>query len=132
MTDKPRRYVLVDTSILLLLGEGIDVIDQLESFGCKCVVTRSVLRELEKHEKNGGKRGRSARLAKRIIEQRCFILETDLNYKRADDELCEIALRYGVPVATADMGLRRRLLRKVPTFYYRESQRRVMSDDYWD
>ncbi len=131
LSKEPKRYVLVDTSILLLLGEGVAVLEQLEEYGCKCVVTKSVIKELEKHASKPGKKGRNAKLSLKIAEMKCLLLNYDKEFKRADDELVEIALKYGVPVATADLGLRRRLLRKVPTFYYRESQRRVMSDDYW-
>jgi rRNA-processing protein FCF1 len=90
-----------------------------------------VLEELKRHAGGGGKKGRAARLALRVVEEKCLMLKDGLPYRRADDELVELSLRYGVPVATADLKLRKRLLRRSPTFYYRESQRRIMSDDYW-
>ena len=131
LVRRPKRYALVDTSILLLLAEGVSALDQLEESGCRCVITPKVLEELQRHVRRGGKRGRAARLALEVIGNRCYFLEVDSNAKRADDELVEISTRYRVPVATADLKLRKKLLRRVPTFYYRENQRRIVSDDYY-
>ena len=125
-----KRAALVDTSLLLLIGEGVDVFEQLKDFGAVCVVPSSVLEELKRLAAERSKRGRSARLALSLIEKNCFLI-TDRIAKRADDDIVELALKYGLSVATADMGLRRRLLRKVPTIYYREAQRRLYSEDFF-
>ncbi len=127
----PRSFVLVDTSILMLIGERPNLLEWLSARGLKCVVTTTVLRELEKLARKAGKKGMNAKLALKVVETQCYLLEVE-GKKWADDELVELALKYSVPVATADMGLRRRLLRKVPTFYYRESQNKIVSDDYYE
>jgi len=124
------RIVLVDTSLLLFLGEGIDVVDQIEELGGICVVPVSVIEELEKLASLAGKRSASARLALNVVKKRCRLLP--IRYaKHADDDIIAIALKHRIAVATADKGLRRRLLRKVPTLYLREGQRRVYSEDFF-
>ncbi|ABU81230.1 PIN domain-containing protein [Ignicoccus hospitalis] len=125
-----RRLVIADTSVLLLIAEGIDVIGQIEEMGGLCAVTPSVLRELERISEEQSKRGRAARLVLPIVLEQCPILNANLE-RRTDDDIVSIALRYGLAVATADKGLRRRLLRKVPTIYYREAQRRLYSEDFF-
>ena len=125
----PRRFVIVDTSLLLLLAEGVAVIDQLEEWGYTCLVTPTVLKELKRLSGSKGKKGKASLLALKIVEKKCKLLEVGGEYRWADDEIAEISLRYGLPVATADRGLRRRLRGRVPTLYYRESQRRVERDD---
>ncbi|ALU12504.1 hypothetical protein EYM_04585 [Ignicoccus islandicus DSM 13165] len=129
--SSPRSYVLVDTSVLMLIEERANVLEDLTSRGLKCVVTTTVLRELEKLSKMGGRKGLAARLALKVVQSSCYVLPTE-GRKWADEELVDIALRYSVPVATADLELRRKLLRKVPTFYYRKTQRRMESDDYFE
>lgn len=125
-----RRLVLVDTSLLMLLGEGINVLEQLMDLGAICVVPISVLEELKKLASRGGPRGRKADLVLRVIENDCMLLRERLA-KHTDDDIVALALKYGLAVATADVELRRRILRKVPTLYYRESQRRVFSEDFF-
>jgi len=127
--NSPRRFVLVDTSLLLLMIEGIPVLQQLEEMGYSCLVTPLVIKELTKLSKSNDKRGRASRFALRVVERKCNLIVTQGNYKLADDEIVEIVSRYGIPVATADKGLRRRVRGRVPTLYYRESQRRIEVDD---
>ena len=126
------RIALFDTSALMLYIEGIDPIGQVESMGLKCAVLDKVIRELERLSKETGKRGKAARLALSIVKSKCIIIKYFGNKKHTDDAIVEVALERGIPVVTADRGLRRRLLRKVPTIYYRESQRRFLSEDYFD
>ena len=130
LANRPQRYVLVDTSLLMLMIEGVAVLDQLEEFGKKCVVTTSVLKELERHLSKGGRKARAARLALEIVKRKCFHLPTR-GSKIADEEIKEIALEYRVAVATADIRMRKGLLRRIPTFYYRESQARVEYDSFF-
>ena len=124
-------YVLVDTSILMLINKGIDVISFLKEEGCKCLVTPSVLLELEKHARSVGKKRVAAKWALEVVKRECSVLDVERK-KRADDEIVESALRFHLPVATADVGLRRKVLRKVPTIYYRESQHRLEKDWWWE
>ncbi len=125
------RIALVDTSLLMLLADGIDVLDQLESRGAICVVPKSVLEELKRHASSPGRKGRAAKLVLSIIENRCYLLDERIE-KHTDDDIVALALKYKLAVATADKGLRRRLLRKVPTLYLREGQRRIFSEDFFD
>ncbi len=95
------------------------------------MVTPSVLFELEKHTKGLGKKRIASRWALEMVKHECVLLEIEPK-KRADDEIVECALNYRLPVATADVELRRRVLRKVPTIYYRESERRLEKDWWWE
>ncbi len=126
------RIALFDTSALMLYIEGIDSIEQVESMGLKCAVLDKVVEELKRLSEEATKRGRAARLALSIIKSKCLVIKYLGKKKHTDDAIVEVALEKGIPVVTADRGLRRRLLRKVPTIYYRESQRRFLSDDYFD
>ena len=126
------RIALFDTSALMLYIEGVDPIGQVERMGLKCAVLDKVIEELERLSKETGKRGKAARLALSIAKSKCLVLKYSGNKRHTDDAIVEVALEKCIPVVTADSGLRRRLLRKVPTIYYRESQTRFMSEDYFD
>ncbi len=94
------------------------------------MLTPSVIKELEKHASSVGKKRLAARWALDVIENVCYVLEMETE-RRADDEIVKAALTYRLPVATADVELRRRVLRKVPTIYFRESQNRLERDWWW-
>ncbi len=126
------RVALFDTSALMLYLEGIDVIEQVEKMGLKCAILDKVFEELKKLSEEPGKKGKAARLALDIVRSKCITMKYQGRKKHTDDAIVETAIKMRIPVVTADMELRRRLLRRVPTIYYRESQRRFMSDDYFD
>ncbi len=126
------RRVAYDTSILLLLYEGVPVFDEaaeLLASKPECVIPRQVVEELRRFASEGPglHRMRAARLALQALEKRgCKVVEVEAG--DADDALLELALRDGsLIVATADNGLRRRLREKgLPNIYYRRSRHGLM------
>ncbi len=123
--------VVFDTSILLLLYEGVPVFDevsQLLSSKPQCIVPRPVLEELERMAKlPSPKRSRAARLALQAIRRwNCRIVDTAS--RSADDAILEIVSSdCGAIAATADGELRRRLREKgLPNIYYRRSRHGLM------
>ncbi|ABM80306.1 PIN domain-containing protein [Hyperthermus butylicus] len=126
------RRVIFDTSMLMLLYDGVDVFGQVEELldaKPECIVPRPVVDELQRLASSGQslRQRRAARLALHAIELRgCKIVETtDVS---ADDAILELALSDPVAiVATADGELRRRLREKgLPNIYYRRSRHGLM------
>jgi rRNA-processing protein FCF1 len=125
------RRVAYDTSMLMLLYEGVSVFEQagdLLASNPECIVPRAVLEELRRIAENGEglHRRRAARLALQAVETRCRVVETVAS--SADDALIELALRDpSLIVATADNELRRRLRELgLPNIYYRRSRHGLM------
>jgi rRNA-processing protein FCF1 len=123
--------IVFDTSILLLLYDGVDVFEEAaDLLGSKpeCIIPKPVLEELKQlmSSRNLHKR-KAAKLALDAIERRgCKIVET--NSSKADDAILEIVSRNcGAIAATADTELRRRLReRGLPNIYYRSSRHGLM------
>ncbi len=124
------RRVVYDTSILMLLYDGVDVFESAaEALATKpeCVILKPTLEELEKlAESKSIRKRRAARLALTEIEKRkCRIVEAE---GPADDAI----VRYVVGdceavVATADRELRRRLREKgIPHLFYKSDRRSLM------
>jgi len=123
--------VIFDTSILLLLYDGVDVFGEAEELlGSKpeCVVPKPVVEELKRllDAKSIHKR-RAAQLALTALERYgCRVAET--GSEEADDAIVEIVSRDCRAIAaTADTELRRRLREKgLPNIYYRRSRHGLM------
>lgn len=99
------RNILVDTNILLAIDQYGFSIDELSTFGSPVVIS-SVLLELRRISRVGGKDGRAADLALQIIEKlKIPIIETSGN---ADDALIRCATESGDYIATLDKELCRR------------------------
>ena len=126
------RRVAYDTSILLLLYEGVPVFDEaaeLLASNPECLVPRQVVKELERlaTAAPGLHRRRAARLALALVERKCRVVDVE-GAETADDALLLLALRDpGTIVATADNELRRRLREHgLPNIYYRRSRHGLM------
>lgn len=126
-----KKRVILDTSILLLLYDGVDVFGDIRSVleaNPECIVPRHVVNELEKliSSKSIHKR-KAAQLALSIVEKQCRIVDVE-SVDKTDDAIIKLVLsdRDSI-VATADNELRRRLreLGK-PNIYYRRSRRSLM------
>jgi len=111
---KGKRKVLLDTSVLLLFFEGIDVLDKLwyalqepmEFYTLDKVVEE--LRELAKSP--GSRRGRAARIVLTHVLSKLRILETNSKYRTADDAIVEFIRQHPeFIVVTLDEELRSRL-----------------------
>lgn len=125
------RRVAYDTSILLLLYEGVPVFEQVEELldaRPECVVPRQVVEELERLSSSPGlHRRRAARLALQALSaRRCRVI--DAPGSSADEALLALAgSDPGLVVATADNELRRRLREQgFPNIYYRRSRHGLM------
>ncbi len=107
--------VLVDTNVLLMIYEGIDVFESIEELiGGKCtfLVPHSVINELMKLSIKTGPRGRAARVALQYLSLRGsqvrIIKVGSESYSRADDEILRLVKEglHDVVVATNDEELK--------------------------
>ncbi len=120
-----KEYIFVcDTSFLLALVEK-RLFDQLieKYFPFKLLIPESVLKELDKISRSGGRRMKVAVLKKVMeIEQRYF--ETvPSKVRRADEDVINIALDINGIVATADREVRRKASEKgLKTLFIRDSE----------
>ena len=127
-----RPTVVLDTNMLMLLHQGVDVIGALEealNTKPRYVVPDLVVEELERIAERGSpKERRAARFAMSVIER--LGLDVVRVERRpgesVDDALARYAKEHGYIVATSDRELRRKLRRMgVLDAYYRESENRV-------
>ncbi len=122
-----RIGVLLDTNILLLIGDGVDVFSQIEELLLTkptYYVIKPVIEELEKLSRSRKPSlRRKARLALELARRLCVVIEPPRILPSVDDMIAETALIHGLIVATSDRGLRRKLREKgVPEIYYREEK----------
>jgi len=118
--------VLLDSNFLFVpLHQGIDVFEELDRLlegRVRCVVTRPVVDELERLERDSGPSLRKeARFAISLTE-RCEVLDEGLlPCETVDDSILRAAKEHGYVVATNDAELRRRLRRNgVAVVYVRQ------------
>nr|WP_070807793.1 PIN domain-containing protein [Pyrodictium occultum] len=129
---KRLKRVIYDTSMLMLLYEGVPVFEESASLllsNPECVVPRQVLEELERIASGPGPihRRRAARLAiEALRRESCRVVDTSA--ESADEAILALALSdQEAIVATADNELRRRLREKgLPNIYYRRSRHGLM------
>ncbi len=119
--------VVLDTNVLLMISEGIDVFSAIEdAVLCKCefIVPKHVVKELQRLSESESVRIRkAAALALRMINEKGVrIVEVDA--VDADEAVLVAALRERAAVATNDKDLRRRARALGLTeIYYREARR---------
>lgn len=126
-----RCIVLVDTSVLLLISEGLASLeDFIQSVPeCRIVVPDFVAEELKRLALQGGKRGKLASWALSNIIPRFEVVESGVEVNTVDDALLTLAQLLGATIATADAGLRGRARhRSLRTIYYWAAKRRFISD----
>jgi len=126
-----RCIVLIDTSVLLLISEGLasleDFIQSVQE--CRVIVPDFVVEELKRLALQGGKRGKLASWALSNIISRFEIAESGVEVNTVDDALLSLAQRLGAIIATADAELRGRARhRGIRTIYYWTAKRRFISD----
>ncbi|ADV65632.1 PIN domain-containing protein [Desulfurococcus mucosus] len=123
--------VLLDTNMLLLMAEGIPLMDQIEEkllAKPRYIVITPVLNELAKLASTGKPSvSRRARLALEIISRFCEVVEYQLKPgEKVDDAIVRYALENEAIVATSDRELRRRLREHgLPEIYLREESWRI-------
>jgi len=126
-----RCIVLVDTSILLLISEGLASLEDFiqSAQECRIIVPDFVVEELKRLALQGGKRGKSASWALSNVIPRFEVAESGVEVSTVDDALLTLAQRLGATIATADAELRGRARhRGLRTIYYWAAKRRFISD----
>jgi len=124
------KRVAFDTSVLLLLYEGVPVFEEAAELllsNPDCVVPKQVVEELERLAAASGlHRRKAARLALMAVQRYCEVRKIDGD--TADDALIALAtMDPELIVATADRELRRRLRELgLPSIYYRRSRHGLM------
>ncbi len=124
--------VVMDTNILLLLADGINVFEQIDDLllvKCEYIIPSLVLRELEKIVHTGRNiESRKARFVLSILnslkaKHDIRIIEVeDYNYS-VDDALIDLALTMRCYIASNDRSLRSKARRRnIPEIYYREEK----------
>lgn len=128
-----RPKIIIDTNMLLLLADGINVFEQIEeklSIKPEYIVLKPILEELEKLA-NSNKLSirRKASFVLRILKNYCKIIDVDEELSReknVDDIILKYAEKHQAVVATNDKDLRRKLRRKgLPEIYLREESMRI-------
>lgn len=119
---------MLDTNMLMLLAEGVNVFEQIEEKLCTkpdYVVLKPVYMELVKLAESGKPSiCRKARMALEIIPRYCRIV--DYENGSVDELLIKYALENNAAVATNDRELRRKLReRSIPEIYLREESMRI-------
>ncbi|HIQ23711.1 MAG TPA: 30S processome protein Utp24 [Pyrodictium delaneyi] len=130
--SKRLKRVIYDTSILMLLYEGVPVFEESASLLLskpECVIPRQVRDELKKLAGTASSihRRKAAHLALEAIRKMgCRIVDVDAD--NTDDAIIAIVMSDPEAiVATADNELRRRLREiGLPNIYYRRSRHGLM------
>ncbi len=124
----PEICVVVDTNMLMLLHEGIDVfqsVEELLAARVAFIVPRPVYEELSRIASQGKPRHRRAALfALRIMRERGIpVIDIPRPTGRVDDDIAIYAKEKKCLVATNDKALRKALRRLgVPDIHLRESE----------
>jgi len=123
------RRVIVDSNFLMIPFEaGLDVFSELEkilSVKVEPVLLPPVGEELERLASKGKPKTRRIASSALRLAERCVKLEYGRRRGEAvDDYLVRVAWETGLPVATADLELKRKLRAKgIPTIYVRGGRR---------
>lgn len=137
MSIDKRVRVALDTNMLMLMAEGIAVLDhlreELETEPLFIVIT-PVIKELEEIADSGkGKLRRQALFAIELARRLCTIVEYPLRDRESvDDALVRYALENNAIIATNDKELRSRLRSLgLPNAYLREESMRVKVNGFF-
>ncbi len=121
------KRAVLDTSVLMLAYEGVDVIGEIERVlesKPELVVTSRVVEELQRlASSQSTRKRRAARLALQLVERYCKVVSA--KGETADDTIIDYVVRdREAIVVTADRELRRRLRELgIPHIYYKEERK---------
>ncbi|MEM2739560.1 MAG: 30S processome protein Utp24 [Candidatus Bathyarchaeia archaeon] len=124
--------VILDSNFLLLPFQfGMDIFEAVEDLldrNVEFIVLPQVVEEIKRIADGVGGDSRGARLALRLIEERCVILDLDeARGLNTDESILRAAVKLGAVVATNDRELRRKLRSKdIPTIFLRECSHLAM------
>ena len=127
MTQKRKGpTVLLDTNFLFVPRDfKIDIFEEIKRLignNAQCLITRTVIHELEGLRANAGPSfAREVEFARKLAEK-CEKIEDEIIHgEDADDSIIRIASEEGYVVATNDVELRKRLRdSKVPIIFLRQ------------
>ncbi|MGC9009163.1 MAG: hypothetical protein ACP5I7_00915 [Sulfolobales archaeon] len=131
MSSSGSRYVIIDTSVFLLIRDKYDVLtslrEDLEEY-LECATTDSVVRELISTAIRSGEQLLLEYL-KRIFEKcMIFTLSEDLEREEADHDLLLVAKILNAPLLTLDKELKREARReRIRMIIYRGPDKRIIS-----
>ncbi|MCX8161759.1 MAG: 30S processome protein Utp24 [Candidatus Bathyarchaeota archaeon] len=118
--------VILDSNFLLLPFQfGIDIFECVRDLLCRNVefiVLPQIVEEVKRIADGVGDNSRGARLALKLIEEKCTILDLDeVRGLNTDESILRAAVNLDAVVATNDRTLRRKLRSKgIPTIFLRE------------
>jgi len=120
--------VLLDTSVFLLLYEGVDIFERISDVlltKCRYVTLSSVVEELIRlSQVSHGRRGRAARLALSAIPKYVEVIDVVSRGSADEDIVNYVSKHRDIYVATADRGLKERLMGMgIKVIFYRRSKR---------
>ncbi|MCD6300775.1 MAG: 30S processome protein Utp24 [Staphylothermus sp.] len=137
---KKRPIILLDTNMLLLMADGLNIFGQIEDkleTHPIYIVLKPVIEELEKLAKKPQPSvSRKAKFALEIARKYCQIIDVKTNPgEKVDDIILRYASEHRVAVATNDKELRKRLrAHSIPEIYLREEGMIIEVEglDYWN
>ncbi len=131
------RRVLVDSSFLMIAFElPLDVFGELEkilSVQVEPVILPPVVEELERLASRGKPKVRRIALSALKLADKCVRLNVERKQgETVDDYLVRVAKELKLPVATADLDLKRRLRSEgIPSAFLRGG-RKLELEGWWD
>ncbi len=130
LTLRRKKPLILDSSLLIAMAEKRNLsLDRVfEDVLCdfKLATTASVVEELREMASGKGSRALKARVALTIAGKLKIF---DSISKDADTDVIEVAAKLGGVVATCDLELRRKAMRKrVPTLYLRGGKRLMIDN----
>lgn len=118
--------VILDSNFLLLPFQfGIDLFEAIKDLldrNVEFIVLPQIVEEVKRIADGMGDDSRGARLALKLIEEKCIILDLDeVRGLNTDESILRAAIKLKAVVATNDRELRRKLRsRGIPTIFLRE------------
>lgn len=123
--DVPIKVILDSNFLLLPFQFGIDIFECVKSLlgrNVEFIVLPQIVEEVKRIADGVGDNSRGARLALKLIEEKCAILDLDeVRGLNTDESILKAAVNLDAVVATNDRTLRRKLRSKgIPTIFLRE------------
>jgi len=127
--------VVIDTNMLMLAHEGIDIftqISELLSTKCTFIVLEQVVKELNRIIEFGKPKEKKAAIyALKLIKKYCKVVDYQKQgVNRVDDLIIDYALSHKCYIASNDKELRRRARELgIPEIYFREEKRMLEASE---
>ncbi len=118
--------VILDSNFLLIPFQfGVNIFEAIEDLldrNIEFIVLPQIIEEVKRIADGMGNDSRGARLALKLIEERCKVLDLEgIERLGVDESIVKAAVKLGAAVATNDKKLRMKLRSKgIPTIFLRE------------